>query len=62
MRFVELHENQNNQPVLINVTKIDLMYEFEGKTVLRIEGTDIGVNETPDEILIKIRGQCEWKT
>lgn len=56
MRFVELHENQTNQPVLINVTKIDLMYEFEGKTVLRIEGTDIGVNETPDEILIKIRG------
>lgn len=56
MRFVELHENQTNNPVLINVHKIDLMYVFDGKTVLRIEGSDIGVNETPDEILIKIRG------
>lgn len=56
MRFVELHESQNNEVILVNVSKIDLMYQFDDKTVIRVEGTDIGVTETVDEVLIKIRG------
>jgi len=56
MRFIELHESESGSPVLVNVTKIDLMYQFDTRTVLRIEGTDIGVNETVDEVLLKIRG------
>jgi uncharacterized protein YlzI (FlbEa/FlbD family) len=56
MRFIELHESESGSPVLVNVTKIDIMYRFEDKTVLRLEGTDIGVIESVDEVLIKIRG------
>ena len=56
MRFIELHECDSGESVLVNVSKLDLIYRFDDKTVLRIGGTDIGVKETPDEILIKIRG------
>jgi hypothetical protein len=56
MRFIELHEFESNEILIVNVARIDLMYRFDDKTVLRIEGTDIGVKETTDEILLKIRG------
>lgn len=56
MRFVELHEFDSGDPVLINVAKIDLLYHMEDRTVLRIEATDIAVKENVDEIMIKIRG------
>ena len=56
MRFVELHEFDSGEPLLINVTKIDLMYHMEERTVLRIEATDIAVRENVDEIMVKIRG------
>lgn len=56
MRFIELHEYDSGEPVLVNVSRLDLMYRYDDKTILRIEGTDIGVKETPDDILIKIRG------
>jgi hypothetical protein len=56
MRFVELHEFDSGDPVLVNVTKIDLMYHMEDRTVLRVEATDLSVKESVDEILIKIRG------
>ena len=56
MRCIELHECDSSEPVLVNVSRLDLMYRFDDKTILRIDGNDIGVKETPDEILIKIRG------
>lgn len=56
MRFVELHEYESGDVVLINVNKIDLLYKMEDRTILRIDQTDISVKETPDDIMIKIRG------
>jgi uncharacterized protein YlzI (FlbEa/FlbD family) len=56
MRFVELHDFDSGEPLLINVTKIDLMYHMEERTVIRIEAVDIAVKETVDEIMVKIRG------
>ena len=56
MRFVELHEFDTGEVILVNVTKIDLLYKMEDRTVLRIEATDLAVQESPDEILLKIRG------
>lgn len=56
MRFIELHECDSGEPLLVNVARLDLMYRYDDKTILRIEGTDIGVRETPDDILNKIRG------
>lgn len=56
MRFIELHEFESGDTVLVNVNKIDLIYQMEDKCVLRIESNDISFKETVDEILIKIRG------
>lgn len=56
MRFIELHESDSGDPVFVNVARLDLMYRFDNKTVLRIASSDIGVKETPDEIMLKIRG------
>lgn len=56
MRFIELHEFETGEPVLINVPKIDLIYKMEDRTIMRIEASDIAFKETVDEILIKIRG------
>lgn len=56
MRFIELHEFDSGESVLVNVQKIDLIYRMEDRTVLRIEASDISFKETVDEILIKIRG------
>jgi hypothetical protein len=56
MRFIELHECDSGAPFLVNVSRLNLMYRYDDKTILRIDGNDIGVKETPDEILIKIRG------
>lgn len=56
MRFIELHEFDSGDPVLVNVNRIDLLYKMEDRTILRVDQTDISVKETPDDILIKIRG------
>lgn len=56
MRFIELTESESGETIIVNVARIDLMYRFDNKTVLRIASSDIGVNETPDEIMLKIRG------
>lgn len=56
MRFIELHEAESGESIIVNVTRLDMMYRFDDRTVLRIESTDIAVSESVDEILIKIRG------
>lgn len=56
MRFIELHEFDSGESVLVNVQKIDLIYKMDDRTVLRIDTNDIAFKETVDEILIKIRG------
>lgn len=56
MRFVEVTELDSNQPVLINVNRVDLIYRIDDRTVIRIEQTDLNVKETVDEVLFKIRG------
>ena len=43
MRFIELHEYDSNQPIIINVSRLDLMFFDEDKTILKFEGSEIGV-------------------
>lgn len=56
MRFIELHEADSGEPVVVNATKLDMMYRMDDRTVLRVGGSDIAVAELPEDILIKIRG------
>jgi uncharacterized protein YlzI (FlbEa/FlbD family) len=56
MRFIEVHEFDSGDVVLINVNKIDIIYHMDDRTILRIEQTDLSVRENVHEILLKIRG------
>lgn len=58
MRFIELTSSETLEPFIVNVSRLDLMYRSQDEefTVLRIDGHDVGVKETPDDILQKIRG------
>jgi uncharacterized protein YlzI (FlbEa/FlbD family) len=56
MRFIELHDRDGN-PILINVHHILTIAKCSGDVtdIVMVDGLVI-VAETPDEILIKIRG------
>jgi uncharacterized protein YlzI (FlbEa/FlbD family) len=56
MRFIQLTEAESGEPVVINATKLDLMYRLDDRTVLRVEGSDLAVQELPEDVLMKIRG------
>jgi uncharacterized protein YlzI (FlbEa/FlbD family) len=56
MRFIELHK-RDGEPVLINVHHILAISRFdEESTDITMSDGITFVKETPDEILLKIRG------
>jgi hypothetical protein len=56
MRFIELHDSENN-PILIAVHQIIWIKRLDkhGTQIAMYDGVEY-VTETPDEILLKIRG------
>lgn len=56
MRLIELTAFETNEPIIINASRINFMYQFEDQTILKIDSAEFGVKETTHEILLKIRG------
>lgn len=55
MRFIEL-TNRDGDPILVNVNHILTISKYDGFTDVTMMDGITWVRETPDEILIKIRG------
>jgi hypothetical protein len=56
MRFIELHDRDGN-PILVNIHQIlTIAKNLDEVTDINIADGLVTVRETPDEILMKIRG------
>ena len=58
MRLIELTEDVTGHRVLVNVTKIDLIYTDQevNKVCIKVNDKEFYVQESEHEILVKIRG------